>query len=226
MANDKSKVERLGLEQQVQSLMAQGILSGRAIAEHLRTQAGADISDSAVQRYVAKVRDEFRPAAARIFSEHQEKELPKDLKSLEDIQGQARKWWQEAPQDTADRLAAAAADIDANIQSVVGFFRTYEELRHKDVAKAQRHLVREVAKFAAGLFARDARLQDKRIAAMKMELDAIKVKLGNLGSLEDQGERGRIIIMDRSGEAAAAEQQTSADGRTQVSFPTLIPGRA
>lgn len=117
MANELSKIERMGLANEVQDLLASGDYpTATAIAEKLRQTHDLDISDSAVQRYVAKVKDAVAPDAARKLREHVNQELPKDLDALEAIQRQAQAWWTEAPADTAERLARAFVEVDARVE--------------------------------------------------------------------------------------------------------------
>ena len=192
MGNELSKIERLGLAEIVQQMLADGITVGKEIAEVLRTAHAADISDKAVCRYIAKVKDQVKPDAVGVFRKHINEEIPKDLQALEDIQDKSNAWWKEEPKDTGRRLAEKYSRFDAEID----FFQ--KELLSVELGDPtkRRQVVAKIIRRCLGYLTEDARLQKKRMEAMKMELDAIKIKLVNAGALDTE-KGGNIFIVDK-----------------------------
>jgi hypothetical protein len=213
MSNKLSNVERLGLADVVQRLLADGMTVGKQIAEILRTEHKANISDKAVCRYIRKIKDEVQPDAAGVFRKHINEEIPKDLQALEDIQDQSNAWWKEEPQDTGRRLAEKYSQFDAEID----FF--YKELLAAELGDPikRRKVVAKIIRRCLGYLTEDARLQKKRMEAMKMELDAIKIKLVNAGALDIEKGGNVFIVDNRSGYRPPAKDS---DGRV----PFVVAG--
>ncbi len=216
MANLISKIDRLGLDKLVQELMAEGIIVGRQIAEILREEHDVKISDSAVCRYVAKIKKEVEHDAAATFRDHINREIPKDLESLENIQEQANAWWKEEPADISRRLASKYSKIDEIVDPFL------DRLMNADLSdeKERRRVVKYIFKTCSDFLDEETRLQKKRIQAMKMELDAIKIKLANSGALDTE-ERGNIIIVDKREQFRRT--LAAKDGRTKFKIVTGEP---
>lgn len=83
MSNTQSKVEKLGLAKEVNALVTLGVTSGKEIGRRLRAE-GHKLSDSAVNRYLNKVRRKAKGYAFDIIKEHVDKVVLADLDSLED----------------------------------------------------------------------------------------------------------------------------------------------
>jgi hypothetical protein len=216
MANGTTKIERLGLGIIVQQLMADGMTVGRHIGEILRSEHDVEISDKAVCRYMAMIRDQVKPDAAGVFRQHVNQEIPKDLKALEDIQDQSNAWWKEEPADSAKRLASKYANVDSEVDHFQSLLLRAELADEK----TRRIVVSKIIRTCLGYLTEDARLQKKRMEAMKMELDAIKIKLSNAGALDNET-GGNIIIVDKRSDYRAPSKDN--DGR--VPF-TVAGGKA
>ena len=107
MVNRRSKIENLGLTEDVQALVASG-LSARRIAVRLNNEhPEAGISDSAVTRYVARMRKEAQGEAFQKIKDHVDRVVPDDLKALEEMEAQSLEWAREAGQDRVERMAEA-----------------------------------------------------------------------------------------------------------------------
>jgi hypothetical protein len=213
VANTRSKIEKFGKVNVVDALILEGKTAG-AIAECLRREHGLEISDTAVERYVARRRVEAKPAAREAFHEHCKATVNEDLASLEAIMAQAKRWWEEEPKDAGRRIAAKAAQLEGELD---GWVEAFESARRSDSPEAARRtLVRAIVARALDLFAEDARLQKKRVEAMGVHLATLKLKLGNVGLLVDD-DKGRIFIIDRSADYRPSDPSTSGTGRT--AFP-------
>ena len=82
MAKRITKIESLGLADEVQELVSKGF-SGRRIAARIRaTHPDIDISDSAVIRYVGEVRTEAEEEAFAQIRRHVDRVVPDDLKAI------------------------------------------------------------------------------------------------------------------------------------------------
>lgn len=188
MANLLSKIERLGLEERVQELLRSGVTMGKRIARILREEEGVRISDSAVNRYLAKVRDTIQTDAFKIVREHVSKEVPKDLDALEELEAQLLAWSRETPQDAADRIAAAGLAVEGEVEKWAGFIRSAAD------AGQRADMVSAIVKTCVGYVLKDARLQNKRVQAMREVVRIIELKLRHAGLLDDET-KGRIVVM-------------------------------
>jgi len=95
MANKRSKIEILGLAEDVQALVATG-LSARRIATRINNEhPEAEISESAVTRYVVRVRKEAAGEAFQKIKDHVDRVVPEDLKALEEMEGRCLEWGRE-----------------------------------------------------------------------------------------------------------------------------------
>ena len=124
MANTQSKIEKLGLAETVQKLMKNGVTVAKTIAVILRTEHGVDVSDSSVTRYVSKIKDLISNDAFKTIREHVDKELPKDLDALEEMEKQCLNWAKEDPKELADRLTEATALVAAELDKWVSLFNS------------------------------------------------------------------------------------------------------
>ena len=111
MGQTSCKIEKLGLSETVQRLVAEGVTTRSAIAEILRSQYHADIHDTTVGRFLAKIKSSATSKAYQIISDHVDKVVPEDLKALENMEALAYQWAMEAAVPQARRIAEATAQI-------------------------------------------------------------------------------------------------------------------
>jgi len=192
MANTQSKIEKLGYAETVQELMKGGITVAKKIAEILRTEHGADVSDSSVTRYVAKIKHTIKDDAFKTIRDHVDKEVPKDLDALEDMERQCLDWAFEDPKELAERLTDAISLVDGELDKWILLLENPigEE-------KNRRVVVKQIVRMALDYVLKDARMQAKRIQAMNTAIKIIDLKLRQAGLLDDDT-KGRIIIFDSS----------------------------
>lgn len=196
MANTLSKIERLGLAETVQKMLADGITTGKKIARILREEHDADLSDDAVYRYLAKIKDSIRPEAFKIINEHVKKVVPDDLNALEEIESTCLDWSRIAGKEHVERIAAAAIEIAGEIENFKSAL-----LDSKDDAAAVKKIIKECLHYIQ----LDDRRQDQRLAAMGMAVKIIDLKLRQSGLLGSKG-NGQIVIVDRSGDYYSQKQ--------------------
>lgn len=214
MANKRTKIEAMGLADEVQSLAATG-LSSRRIAIQLRADhPDLGVSESAVCRYVTRMREAARDEAFEVIRRHVDKVVPDDLQALEEMEAQCLEWAREAGKDRVDRMADAAVQI-------AGWINNWRVmlLEERDV-DGQRVLVKKIMRDCLELMAREDRLQKNRDAAMNTAIKIIDLKLRQAGLLDDEG-KGRIVIVDR--QAAESRMQTDGDGHQEYR-PFVIRG--
>lgn len=195
MAHEVSKIERLGLAPRVARLMVEeGITVGREIGRILRKE-GVKISDAAVNRYLAKVGRVAKSTAEKIIQEHVDRVVPDDLAALEEMEALCLKWSKEETPELAERIAAAKATADFEVDDWV---RVLSAVPASDI-KARAAAVKEIIKRVVDYIAKDDRMQDKRIRAMAMAHKIIETKLSKAGLLKDEG-KGKIVIVESSRE--------------------------
>lgn len=196
VANTKTKVEKLGLAAEVDALILAGYSAHRIFAE--LAAGGHPLSESGVQRYMAKVRDSVRATATAMFDAHVEQHLPGDLEHLEQIQAQAKAWHETAPKDKVVVLAEAEAAVSGAIGRWCDLVINAVDLdRRKSVVK-------QIIAEALEIVTRDDRGQRARVEAMGVAIKTIETKLRNVGALQDD-RKGKIVIMDRSAEYAPVD---------------------
>ena len=210
MANRQTKIESLGLGNDVQSLLAEG-MSARRIASRLRAiHPELDISDSSVIRYVSTVKQEASREAFAKIKDHVDRVVPDDLKALEEMESQCLAWAREAGKDRIDRMAEAAAQIANRLEEWRDML-----LEERD-DEARRILVKKIIRECLEFMAREDRLQSQRDRAMNTAIKIIDLKLRQAGLLDDDG-KGRIVLVNHQAGRVSVQ---SADGEYE---PFTIP---
>jgi len=200
MTNRCSRIEALGLSGEVQALVATG-LSARRIAVRLNNEhPEAALSESAVTRYVARVRKEAQGEAFQKIKDHVDRVVPDDLNALEEMEARCLEWAREAGQDRVERMAEAAFGIRGEIEAWETELLTVD--KEKKEATVQR-LIRR----CLSIMAREDRLQKARTEAMLTAIKIIDLKLRQAGLLDEEG-KGRIIIVERTDADAARPDNT------------------
>ena len=188
-----------------------GITVGREIGRRLRAD-GVDISDQAVNRYLAKVGRVATSRAEKIIQEHVDRVMPDDLKALEELEAYCLNWSRENPVELADRLADVKAAIDFELDQWASDLKAAEA--EKNPVKRGK-LIRGIIKRCVDYVLQDDRLQDKRIRAMAQAVKIIELKLSKAGMLNDEG-KGRIVILDRSEEYEPHDPKAPAESKRKA----------
>ena len=190
MANKRTKIEKSGLDGPIEELVTEG-LSGRQIAVRIKADhPEVSISDSAIIRFVSRLREGAEEEAGKIIRDHVDKVVPDDLRALEEMESQCLEWARESGKDRVDRMAEAAVEIQGKVDA---WRLMLLEERNPD---EQRVLVKKIIRDCLEIMAREDRLQIQRDKAMNTAIKIIDLKLRQAGLLDDEG-KGNIVIMDR-----------------------------
>ena len=179
----RTKIDIHGKAQRVIELLGEG-MQAAAIAEIL-TSEGVRVSASAVSRWAKEHGAEADATAERLFSEHVERELPKDLVALEEIEARALEWSREDPTDRADRISTwarvkqALPELACEILDANGSDK--EELRNAGITS----VVKRILTWAV----EDMKDKSDRRKDMKLAAYVIEIKLARRGVLESSGSK-------------------------------------
>lgn len=190
MGNKRTKIEQMGLDKWIQGLAAEGLSARRIAARVKADRPEVEISDSAIIRFVGKLRQAAEDEAFDVIRKHVAKVVPDDLKALEEMESQCLIWAREAGKDRVDRMAEAAVEIKNRVDD---WRLMLQEERDVD---GQRILVKKIIRDCLDLMAREDRLQAQRDKAMNTAIKIIDLKLRQAGLLDEEG-KGRIVIVDR-----------------------------
>jgi len=196
MANKRTKIEQMGLSGRIQELVTEG-LSARRIAAQVKIEnPDADVSESAIARYVSKARNAATDEAFKTIRDHVDRVVPEDLKALEEMEAQCLVWAREAGKDRVDRMAEAAVAITGKVPLWRWMLvsDTYFTGKDEDIDVLVRRIIRECLVYMA----REDRLQLQRDKAMNTAIKIIDLKLRQAGLLDDEG-KSPIYIVDRTG---------------------------
>lgn len=211
MANEISKIDRLGLASRVKEyFLKDNIRTAKGIAEKLRTD-GVKISDASVARYLAKVKDDYRDASRKVVYDHVNRELPKDLNALEELEAQCLEWSRMDMPVLLERTASAAVAIDGELDAWDKMFSAYHY--NKDPL-TRISLVKEIIKKCLTYISVADEKLDNRLKAIKQAAGIIELKLRHATGL-DADSRGNIIIMDRSKDGPVNEVKPGDKGKDQ-----------
>lgn len=185
------KIEKLGLSETVQGLMAEGVTTRAEMTERLQQEYGADVSEATVGRYMARIRGAAANEAFQKITDHVNRTVPNDLEALEEMEKQALEWSREAGASQTERAAAAAEQIRGELA----------EWRHELIQEKEDHapVVRRIIKKCLSYIQADDRRQEQRLAAMRMVHKIIETKLAKAGLLDDE-QKGRIVFLKREAE--------------------------
>jgi hypothetical protein len=215
MGNEVSKVERLGLGKKVRALWVAGVRSGREIARRVEEETGRKVHQATINRWLKPIRGEATQQARETVAEHVDREVSKDLRELEELQGQCLAWSREAGRDTVERAAEAAARIEGKLAEwLTRLGGAKDEGERRSLA---RWMIREALSYAQ----LDNRRQEQRLAAILALVKIVELKLRQAGALQD--EKGHIYLVDHRGRLLDGEGQPlrNADGSARM---VVVPG--
>lgn len=181
------KIEKGGFSDVIQKLVADGITTRSAIAQHLREHYNADLSDATVGRFLSRLKSSASSKAFQIISDHVDRVVPEDLKALEAMESLAYQWAMEASIPQARRLAAAASKIKENLSQWRALFLSGQQ--DEDIVKA-------IIETCLTYVQEDAREQEQRLKAMRAAVQIIDLKLSKAGLLDDDT-KGKIVLLTR-----------------------------
>lgn len=181
------KIEKAGLSGVIQELVASGVTTRSAVAEVLRRDHQANLSDATVGRFLSRIKSEAHSKAFQIISDHVDKVVPDDLNALEAMEAQSYQWAMEAARPQARRLAEAAGKIRDNLDA----WRQMLSMPDDDKA------VQAIIDTCMGYVQEDAREQDQRLKAMRMAANIIELKLSRAGLLNEDT-KGKIVLLSRA----------------------------
>lgn len=184
-----TKIEKWNLSRRIEEMMADGYTVGE-ITEALNSEnEGLDIGKTTVGRYVKEIREKAGTDAFKLMREHVNRNIKDDMKALEEIERLCLLWATEEKLTTAERMSRAMSRVREEVDS----WRELVFLASDDEERSE-EAIRKIMQKSMEYWAEDARLQKKRLSAMRVALDVINMKLKNAGVLDDEG-RGRIVIV-------------------------------
>lgn len=216
MANNVTKIERLGLESDVVRLVNSGITKATAICEALAPRLedlGEKLTPEAVRSYLRKVRIESQDSAKTIFAKHISDTLPTDLQTLESVQGALFSWFKEAPGARAQRLAEKFSQSDEIVRAFAHMLSGFAAKS----ADEQRVTVKEIMGACLAIVAEDEAVQKHKMSLARTLMDVLGIKLGK-GKELDRESQGDIIIVRRDDEAGPEEPGRKDGGRERLEF--------
>jgi hypothetical protein len=181
------KIEQHNLGQLVVDSLAEG-LNSYDIAAKISAM-GVPVSQATVARWIKDNREKNQSKASALFSEHVERELPKDLDALESMEALCLAWAKEDQADKVERIVAWRR-VDEALDELLRMIREAESANDD---KQRRAALKRVVARVLGWVLDDVKDQSQRLASMKMATGIIETKLRNTGLLGDN-DKGRIII--------------------------------
>lgn len=207
MGNKTCKIERAGLSDVVQKLVADGVTTRAAVADVLRDDYGLEISDASVGRYLARIKNTATSKAFQIISDHVDRTVPDDLNALEAMEALAYGWAMEASVPQAQRLADAASKIAEKLD--------YWKALILSEITPPKDKIKEIISECLSMVQEDARSQEQRLKAMRAAVNIIDLKLSKAGLLDDDA-KGKIVLLTR--QAVADEIDTPQDRSKVIRF--------
>ncbi|MEN6421310.1 MAG: hypothetical protein ABFD76_05125 [Smithella sp.] len=192
-----TKIESLGLQNEIEKLIESGTTTSSGIFTALSAQ-GFKISQPTVYRYLKAIKKERQAETASILSDHISKNLPTDLNAIEAMEAQCLEWTKEDNDKFAHRLAVKHVLNDAP-----QWISIILNLNDAD-PKVKNQAVKDIMKKCLRYFADDFKLQSYRLAAMKQATSIIDMKLRYaMGESQD----GKIIFLN-NGEKVERDKDT------------------
>lgn len=181
------KIEQHGLEPVIVECLEQG-MNSYEIASKI-SSTGVKISQPTVARWIKDAREKNRSKADEIFSKHVERELPKDLDALEEMEQMCLAWIREDSATRTERISCWQMVEDALEDLALMIAGANAESDSVE----RRVLLKGVVKRIMGWVIDDFNDVKQRISAMKMAGGLIEVKLRHSGVL-GENEKGKIVM--------------------------------
>jgi len=204
MAAKTTKIEKHNLGPRVLRMLLKEGKTSAQIAETL-TREGIKISQPTVSRFIKAQRENARDEVQDILHDHVQRELPKDLTALEEMERICLAWAQEEPDTTAERVS-----LWQKVMEQIPVWRekiiTYSDLETKDKAQVIRGFIEQVTRWLL----EDINIQKQRINAMRMATSIIDTKLKYSGVLRE--DEGSNIIIAGQDDRQADTGESDGDG--------------
>lgn len=216
----RSKIDLHDLGSDVLGYVKQGLTS-YAIASRL-TADGYPISQPTVSRWIAESRKASQSKAQQLFSDHIDRELPKDLEALEEMEALCLAWAREDKAARCARLMAGdrvAADLELIASELVAAYSEPDE-------KKQKAAIGFVVKKVLGWVLADNADQKRRLDAMAMGTKIIGSKLQHAGVLEGKEDWGVTIKPYDDSAPLGSEAEAGGNRLFSVTAPEPTDGDA
>jgi predicted transcriptional regulator len=187
MGAKSGKIEKHNLGPRVLHLLLKEGKTSSQIAEIL-TKDGFKVSQPTVSRFIKANREKARDEVQDLIHDHVQREIPKDMTALEDMEQLCLAWAKEEPDTTAERIALwgkVQAQIPAWREKILSYAQGSDE--EKAV------IIKEFIQLVSRWLFEDLNMQKQRINAMRMATGIIDTKLKYSGVLQT-GEGSNIII--------------------------------
>lgn len=212
------KIERHNLGPRIIKLMTEDGLNGTQVAERLKAK-GFPITQSTVSRWLKEQKGSSSERVNQIFAEHVEKELPKDLEALENLEKLCLEWSKEEISDKVERILTWRRVNDAFdelLQMVLDAGRD---------EKARIETAKSIVKRCMLWIYEDDQNQRQRLLSIKQAQSIIETKLRFAGVIDADAD-GNIIIKGYGQPAATpSDPGTGGGGEKKPGVFRVIGGR-
>lgn len=182
-----TKIDQLELGPMVLECLAQG-MNSYSIAAKITAEV-TPISQPTVSRWIGANRRASQNKAKRLFDEHIEREIPKDLDALEEMESICLDWARESLEVRTERLMAWERVVESLDDMAVALMSAASEGEAKERRIKAKAIV---ARILAWVLA-DNSDQKRRLDAMAMGVKIICGKLQHAGVLDGNEEWGVTI---------------------------------
>jgi len=209
-----TKIDKHKLGPRIIALMTTESLNETQVAERL-TAEGFAITQPTVSRWLKENRESSGERAHKIFLDHVEQELPKDLTALENLETLCLSWSQEEVAEKVERILTwrrVLDNLDSMAQTILAAGADPKEriVAAKSIVKRCLHWIFE-----------DDNNQKQRLLSIKQAVSIIETKLRFAGVI-DSDKDGNIIIRGRDGNP---QQPGGPDSGTEKPRMFLVGGR-
>lgn len=184
----RNKIEAWGLGKQIYDMLTDGF-SAKKIHEKLQ-EKGYALSYPSVARWIKGSNSEIQESIRATFSDHIQKNLPTDLKALEELESISLEWSKENKKTFSQKVITQR--IEALTKIFEDDFRK-QFIKTKPGTKETRSLIQTLLRFSIDLVNDEISHRKFRLTAGKQALSVIGTKLTFSGILEGAGS-GNIII--------------------------------
>lgn len=180
------KIEKYNLGPEILDLSWNQGKKDQEISLLLRAK-GYNISQPTISRWLEEQRQNNKNRLQQKFTDHVERELPKDLDALEEMENRLLRWAREDPADQAERISLWNRVEDSLNEWASTILAASAALEEKD----RRTAIRTILKGIVHWVVVDKGMKADRRADMKLAAGIIEIKLRNAGVI-DETDRGQI----------------------------------